>query len=385
MLPPSWKRDKAEQPVCDKCWRAAYVLRAVTVPVAEPVDATKDELWAALRRCWQASTAAANLAVQALLKADVVRLPGMTKMPPMPRVYLYGEVPPGICGMDCNSHVALLHAVEQKYRKARFDVVWLRSAAPPSYRYPVPYPLRPTNWRCKTGEGGEPLVECRFGGRWWTLRLRGGWQFKRLLAAHGKIVAGDAIGTEMSLLQGGEGGKRLLAKLVAWFPRAEQREKEGTLRVTTGGGRFLCATIGGREPWILNADHVRRWIAEHEEFRQRMAEDLKHEKRWPRATREQMLRVLDSRCKRQHCRLKDFVGHASKMLVQFAARQRAALIWIDDCDKSYFPSFPWRQFREAVIYKADELGITVDFAECSSAEQTNGTAREEPNTGDANE
>lgn len=383
-LPPSWKWDADDKPVCGDCWRKAYVLRAVTIPVAEPVDATKDEMWAALRTAWEASTTAANVIVQEMLRADFVRLPSMEKIPPMPKVYAYGNaVHVGFYGMSAASFSALEQAVQKRYRKRRFDVLWERSERPPLYQFPTPYPLRPDSWKAKIDEaGGHPLVKCSFGGRRWTLRLRGGWQFKRLLAAHKKIAEGTAVRVEASLVGLCEGKGRnkkitkLLMKMVAWFPREPQRERSGEMLVTTGGDAFCVATIGQRDPWRLNADHVRRWIAEHEKYRQRMSDDLKFEKRWPKHVREQMLRAQDQRCRRQNHRLKNFIGVASKMIAGYAARNDVALVRWDDTDRSYLPSFPWSSFRESLGYKLDELGIEF-LCEGSGAEKSTATARSE--------
>jgi hypothetical protein len=190
------------------------------------------------------------------------------------------------------------------------------------------------------------LLNCRLQGEWWTFRLRGGWSFARLRKQVLKLVSGDAVGVEMALTNKGQA---CMAKLVGWFPREEAAKPEnGTICVKTCSDRFLFASMPWRtDPWIFNADHVQRWIAEHERFRARMAEDLKYEKRWSKETRAGMLGVLQDRCDKQHNRLKDFIGVSSKLLAQFASRQRASLVELDLLDRAYFPSFPWMQFVTA--------------------------------------
>ena len=118
-LPPAWKRDADKRPTCGKCWNQAYRLNVCIVPVAEAVGDTKDQLWNAMRTCWAASTHAANLCIQTLSRADIVRSPEMTRMPAMPRVYLYGEAPPSLTGIDPASYTCVLHAAEARYRKSR--------------------------------------------------------------------------------------------------------------------------------------------------------------------------------------------------------------------------------------------------------------------------
>lgn len=381
-LPKGWKRLDNGQPVCGGCWNARYMLRSVQIPVAECVGKTKDEMWQALRAAWSASTADANLAIQALCKHDIVRTPSMEKLPPMQPLYLYGAVPAAMTGIDPSSHVAVLHAVEQRYRKCRFDLVWTRTVAPPCYRYPQPYPIRENDWKCEKTEHGESLLHCRFQGDWWVLRLRGGPQFKRLTDRFIQLASGQAVRVEMALLRK---GNRCMAKLVGWFPRGEKKKRSGgEMAVYTSPDRFLTANLPNRDPWHFNADHVRRWIAEHEIYRQRMADDLKYEKRWPAAKREAMNRAVAKRCDRQHNRLKDFIGVASKMLVAYAARNDVERIELNIVDRNYFPSFPWDQFLTAVKYKADENDIELTVISPADVKTEDPATAETPaETGDA--
>ena len=89
-LPRGWKRH-AEAVWCDACWRRAYVLRAVTIPIARPAEGEWTAFRALLRLAWSESTTLANWAVGHLAAADVVRRPGDDRMPAMARLNLYGE------------------------------------------------------------------------------------------------------------------------------------------------------------------------------------------------------------------------------------------------------------------------------------------------------
>ena len=51
-LPSGWKR-RADRVFCSACWRKNYVLRAVTIPVASPLDCTWPELNEVLHEMWQ--------------------------------------------------------------------------------------------------------------------------------------------------------------------------------------------------------------------------------------------------------------------------------------------------------------------------------------------
>lgn len=358
-LPRGWKRDAEGEVACPACWKSQYILRAVEFSVAGVVDAEWEELWGALKECWTGATNAANAAVLALLRVETSRTRGQSKLPKPPPIYLYKVVPPAAHGVDPASHVSLLRMVEAKYRSSRFGILWTGSVRPPLYQYPVPYPLPPAAWSASIGPGGEPLVEARFAGRRWTLKLRAGKEFSRQFKQLRAIVSGEAMGVEGSLRPGKNKGL-LLLKLIAWFPRRNQRQllpRGGIVRVTTGGDRFLCATAEHRDPWIVNADKVRQWIVLHERYRQRAMEDLKFEKRWPSAVRERNLAEVRGKCEKMRNRLESFSHEVTHSLAAFAARCGAVELHFDDTDKSYVPSFPWFEFREKLQYKLDEMGI----------------------------
>lgn len=367
-LPMGWHRGSEEQPICGKCWATSYVVRAVTIPVAEPMDATKDEMWEALRKCWQASTAAANLAVAELFKAEPVRKPGDEKCPPMPRTYLYGVIPPSLAGMDPVSHTCLLTAVERKWRKTRFDIIWCRKAALPVYRYPMPYPVPHTNWEAERTQDGASLVKCRFAGRWWTLRLRSGKGLHGPIAQHRMIADGQAIGTELSLLPDKD-GKKLMCKMVAWFPR-RPRDLISTIVATakTTGDAFLVVTIGDRI-WRLNGDGIRNKILNYNDLRQRSAEDLKFEKRWPKDVRRLMLEDQRSLAQVEHNRLSDWIGTSTKSVVGYVKRQGVRSLILDLTDKSYLESFPWFRWTETLRYKLDAEKITLQMVRESEGDE----------------
>ena len=57
--PTGWKK-LGDATYCPLCWRKQYILRAITMPVASPLDCTWDELRKALRTMWAQATAASN-------------------------------------------------------------------------------------------------------------------------------------------------------------------------------------------------------------------------------------------------------------------------------------------------------------------------------------
>jgi hypothetical protein len=160
-LPPGWHRDTVGVVHCPRCWQERYVLRAVTIPVVGPVGATWPELREALKVCWRDATRLANWAVCELAKADCVRSPEMQKLPKPPAVYLYPGAREFVPGLDPGSVVAILHTVEQRYRRRRYETHWRGSASLANYHYPTPYPVRSRDWSVSEGEGGSVLWACR--------------------------------------------------------------------------------------------------------------------------------------------------------------------------------------------------------------------------------
>src|ERR1035437_6461909 len=54
--PTGWKK-LGDVTYCPQCWRKKYILRAITMPVASPLDCSWDELRKALRTMWAQTTA----------------------------------------------------------------------------------------------------------------------------------------------------------------------------------------------------------------------------------------------------------------------------------------------------------------------------------------
>jgi len=373
-LPRGWHRIPPDGSglYCPRCWQARYLLRAITIPVAGPVDGTWEELREALRACWQATTRLSNWAVRELAKHDVVRTPAMSKLPPQPPVYLYPGAREVCPELDTGSVVAILHAVEGRYRSRRFETIWLGRASLPNYRYPTPYPIRAQDWHAEEGKDKVPLVSVRLGGRRWLLRLRGSGEFRRQLAAFAQIVRGEAAAAELALYERrtGQAGHRpgiagrdaggqkttarLMAKLVAWFPRPPAREGSGTLYVRTDSDALLIALdVKDERLWVHNADQVRRWTAEHARRVQRWSDDQKAEQRpQARFASRRQAAVLKYRN-----RLDSACHEAAAQLIGFARRRRFAAIRYDDAVQSYCTRFPWEKLRRLVAEKADAAEI----------------------------
>lgn len=385
-VPSGWKKHPSDGAVfCNQCWRERFVLRAVTFPVIGPVDGTWEELRSALAGCWAESTALANWTATELVKNDVQRKAGDKKCPKMPAIYLYGHAKKRYSGWkawagSALSACSLMRAVEAKYRKQRYDIVWTRAASLPTFRYPFPFPFHNQSWTAAFDEGNRPVVTLPLGGRRWTLLLKGGAEMARQLGQFRQIVSGAAVCGEAAIYrvsagtsdhrngtnESGEGGprqhSRVMVKLVAWLPRPAKSEATKTMLVRTDPCAFWVAEVEGAAPWILNADHVRQWQAEHAVYRQRIAEDTKYEKRWPKRKRQQINAARERRCTKNNNRLATWIGQASALIANYAARQGVCEVIYDDGNRSYLPSFPWRRLADAVACKLDERHISFTTA-----------------------
>jgi hypothetical protein len=381
-LPRGWKRTE-ESAYCKDCWSGRYVLRTVVVPVAEPISADWPVFRKALDASWSASTELANWAMTEMAKSDCARSAGDTKLPPMPPVYLYPGARERCPDMPPASVVALLHTVEARYRQVRFDVVWRGAAVLPRYRYPMPFPVPSQAWRFHWGNGPHPvpLLELRLSGQSFTLRLRSGPGFRRPMALLEQVVRGECKPGELTLYRqriGGDSGQtvedrapgggercryRVMVRMAAWFPRAAPARRDGVLVLRTAPDLFWRAEVSGRQPWCLNGDHVRRWVAEHRRFLDRMAEDSKAERRAAIRPLRMLQEARARRCLKFRNRLHSWCHQAAASLAGYAARQRVAQVDYLDDDRSYLPSFPWYQLREMLRVKLDALGIVLRSAE----------------------
>lgn len=380
-----WHRDSAGNPYCSKCWGALYMLRAITIPIAGPIDCTWSELCELLKILQCAATRLCNWAVTELAKADVVRTAEMTKLPKPATIYLYPGARAMAPELDSGSVVAILHAVEARWRARRFYVTWLAKESLPNYRYPVPYPIRSQGWKCEK-DGEITIVNVRLGGRRRKLRLRGGHQFRRQLSTVHQLLDGKAIRSEMSLYwrrsngndhrpkgKGRDSGgqkcaSRLMCKMVMWLPRKEAVDgKKGTLLVRTDSDSLLIALdIKGQKLWIENCDQVRRWTAEHARRLNRWNDDQKAEQR-PVAKYQSR---RESAALKYRRRLDSLCHEVSTHLANFAARRRYATVQYDDSLQSYCVRFSWALLRERIKTKLDEHGIHFEWLGAATSTRT---------------
>lgn len=377
-LPRSWKAINDGQ-VCDGCIKANYVLRAVAFPF-HPHGMDWKELDPLLKDCFARATALANWAVLELARHDLARDSGMEKLPPYPKcpcpacaesreaIYLYGHFASYGGRADWDGAAASANAImrfaKAKYDRERLDVVWRRARALPTFRHPFPFPVDADDWRPHHGKSSAadsnlPLVDVRLPGGRVTLGLRGGPEMARQLAMFRQIVSGEApVRGELSLYR--KRG-RVMLKMVALFPRRPAANGAGTLVLKTWPDCFWTAQVEGREfaAWRENGDHVRRQVARHLRYLDRIAEDTKHEKRVPREQRRHIDAAREDRCAKHAGRVKDFIEVATKQAAGYAARQKVGAVLFDYSCREYLPKFPWRQVCETLRRKLDGYGIAL--------------------------
>lgn len=405
-----WKQ-KAEQIFCPSCWHKLYFVRSVTFPVASIVEGpgeTAAERWksfrAAMQACWQNSTQLANWAITEMAKRDVVRMPGMEKLPPSPpnkktpngepSFYLYKEFqghPLAVDlfkDIDTHAVVAILNNIQAKYKASRFDVIWKRDAALPTFKFPYPYPIGSKNWKAEWLSETElaPVIRVTLNKTPFAIRLRGGSGFRRQKETFAKLISGDAAACEMAIYRVRAAGNdnrigikahnngatvnyNVMVKLVMWLPKEIIKRDAKVLTVSTDKGSFLIASFGDSELWRINADHVRRWIAEYNARRHRLSEDLKAEIRT--GGKDKFADLRERLARVQNDRLNSFVHESARQVSNYASRHKCSEVFLNDECRDYFPNFPWDDFRQKLREKiSDENNIEFSLWSDRSEETT---------------
>lgn len=443
-LPRGWKRrpDPAsgqEAVLCGGCWKKLYRLRSISFPVQGVHEGGSwRDFCAAVRQSLFRSRSLAQWAVNRLAATDVSRTLDTQKLPEHPplgaedKVYLYGLASREFAdwgewegAYSCAQGV--LRAAEMKYNPKRTGIIMNAEASVPTVRS-CPYPVPAVNWSAEyvehTNETTEqttrmPAVNLPLLGRRWLVRLRGGRQRARQLAAFRQIVSGEAEQCELAIyrkrsqanrdrsgtVEKPAAGKKIkydiMVKLVAWLPREtrEGAKREGVLTVASTKRTFLTAVHPDFErPWLVNRNDYRSRIVSHTRRIQQISEDMKVETRplvnprgpWQKLTLEE--RKQRRQLKRQRKRRQGYLDEISRnynlwsdsivkemasWLVQYADRIGVAKIHLDLSEMGYCPGFRWAALRERIKQNAMDLSppiaVEVDGGdEGSEAESDNG-------------
>lgn len=380
-LPRDWHKRRSDQKAfCKTCWHAHYILRTITFPVIKPLDGDWARANEALNYSWARSTALANWATTHLYTNDTVRLPSQEKCPKQPALYIYGAASANFGGWGewagaYGAASALLRGVELKYRAARYEVLWLRKRSLSSFKYPYPFPVRAEDYQMEFVDERPVIRFNLLGGYKAEFVLKGGPQMYRQLEAFKDVVSGAAEKCEAAVYRrsassgdhrsGGEvtghgpptKKTRNMVKIVMWLPRKHGlRNGVKTYKLSSVSDAFLVADDG----WRFNSDFIRTSIANHAIFLQRISEDTKHEKRWPKRKLANINAFRAARCLRQNNRLKTFCQQVAAMIAGRASRRGYDVVELDTSNREYIPEgFPWSDFKIALASALAGKGITL--------------------------
>ena len=360
-LPSGWKH-LGDEYWCSKCWAGKHILRAISFPVVAPVDHTWQELRAALREMFIETTAVSNWMMTELYTRDVRREPGQTKMPPMPRTYLYPEARKIAPNLPPQCVASLEQAITRKYRAKRFEIVWTHRSSLPTVRYPSPFSVPNQSWSCEIDGDNRPSVSVRIKDQRWTLRLRGGPQFHRQRRAYDQMLSGQAVRGELALYERGE---NLMCKLVAWLPRTQLDTKpEGTLVVHADKNSLLVA-VNAKDVklWRYHGDHLRRWSIEHRTQLKRWSDDQKYEQRLIPAFAERRERATAKYRKRMDSACHEIAAQ----LANYAARRHFSAVHYTDSEHPFCDEFPWAKLRMLLDQKLNAYGIELQVAKAANS------------------
>jgi hypothetical protein len=362
-LPRGWHR--AKDLLCEVCWPKKYLLRAVTLPVRSPLDCSWEDLDALMKTMWRATTACSNWMISELRALDE-KQPRKDKFHRMPQLVLYASARERFPELPAQSVVSIEQAIQRKYRAIRADVIWRRKASLPSFRYPTPFPVHNQSWHTEHDDTGRPLVSLRAGDQRITLRLANGHQFRRQIAQFKALDYGTGVRGELAVLRKMENGKlQLMVKMAGWFERKEAGVLSGRLHVRTDKTCLLVAADAkdGEAIWRYNADHLRRWAAEHRKNLDRWSEDQKFEQR-PVADFDERRKASAQKYKiRMHSALHEIARH----LVEYAKRRKFLELHYDGREKSY-SDLQWFKLSNLISEKCNEAGILFVPVEDASGE-----------------
>jgi len=350
------------------------VIRAVTLPIAAPVDLTWAELNALVMPALRLATDLANWSVHTLFRLDTPNEPDCPQA--VKDCYLYGlaktEFPAWAERVElvASSAQCVMRAVHRKYTQDRRKFMAGHDSSLLTYRFPYPFPIHNANWSVgmelrsdKIGarvhcpdesfeRNAAPVFTCNLPGRAGVrLRLRQGREFGRQLAMVRQFLEGTAKKGEAALSRDRKGN--LLVKMVGHFPRRERSGATNVCFLHTDPNALLVAEINGRSATVTNGDHLKRAHAiirevndRHRVFLQRASEDKKREVRMNRHQRDNLNLKVDDRCSKQHARIDTAVKQIAAQVARFLERQRVGLVAYDDAVKDFLPNgFAWHALK----------------------------------------
>jgi hypothetical protein len=346
--------------------------RCASFPVVGVVDSTWPEFGKALNANLRESTRAANLASSMYFAqdkpaqkiGDKIKLPKV-KFDGKPIYAAIRGIAPELPSKTASN---VMQRVMKTYLKKRWMVMGVFGQSLPTFRFPFPFIVSPQNYALSKNAKGENCVTIAFGSRLadesrgrYTLRLRGGPEMRR----QEKMLESAVKTGDLSIIRRRDG--TVMVNISLTVKKQEMGMLSGEMKVLTGGGSFFrFARECDLKP--LHADHVAGWQKEHDIRRQRLADDMKFEKRWPKQVRKGMLDKLAAICEKHNNRVNTFIEQATAMAVGYAMRRRLKKLILDSRDRTYMTHFPWFNLSARMSQKCEASGI--EFVEIDSDETT---------------
>lgn len=380
------------------------IKRSVEIPLTFSAGSAGTASWPEIdeimKRCWDASTSAANEVVRRLWLHDVEVCPGEH----LPKWTDHSAKPITTWAYQSLVHCDWLNdlfrgvkksmscitkQVAEKYSKDRFEILCKHSHRLTAYRYPYPWMVHNQDWRLSWESAGPVLTVTNglIGCKQMRFALRSGKEFRRQTALLGKLTQGDAKQGQLSFhrkkvsgskghvlidREPGGGTKehyKIIAKMTLTFEadRKEPLAREVVIQ-TDPAAMFVIDLYEERSPlssavehWIYNGDHVfdlLRWMARHRCYLQRISEDQKFESRKNKRRHKQINGTRCKRCHKHRNRLDTWIQQATASLVNYCARKRVKRVrYVDDCRDYLGEKFQWFQLRRRLQEKVVSHGI----------------------------
>jgi hypothetical protein len=128
----------------------------------------------------------------------------------------------------------------------------------------------------------------------------------------------------------------------------------GTLYVRTDSDSMIVAlNAKDKKLWIIHADQIRRWSAEHRRRLNRWSDDQKVEER-PNAS---FGKRRESAVNKYRLRMDTFIHQTAAKVANYAARRKFSTVQYDDSDQSFCERFPYFQLCDKISEKVSVKGI----------------------------
>lgn len=401
ILPKKWKLH-LNKTLCSGCMQREYVPMTFTFYVAsvvsmdpppdpDPKPAAGDNeaalRWkAAWKIMWEAlreSALAHNWVIQRLMELDPVRKSVTAKCTKFVKPDLYKEARLVFPDMLSYTTASIVTYVTQKYKEVRYAARYAFTENVPTFKIPQPLPIPEQNWNARYLSETEKvmLVELSVRGTRFVFRLQGGNDARWQKAAFAHVMNGTAIPRALKVLRrrarksshrkvktenrsnlSAQRQWRLAVDLSVWFPKKERVEGGPELVVSTDPDSFLVFSPKPEDGMQrLNADHVRRWVREHDKRLQRLSDDAKVERRSGSDFNFEERRKAE--CARHNHRIESFIDQAVAMVCQYARRKRVSSLRWEDAGPGHRMfcradhQFPWFKFKQRLLQKSAAFNI----------------------------